>query len=149
MSIKHLNLIILIAFVAILAVLLIGCATPAVIEKIDPVTGKVYERITTSRDAVDKVMDSTRDKTCIFWDTGWIGGVRYTTTPTPENPTFFSLELLAGKQNKGLMTIKKEDLNTINKTAWDGIAKVIQATNAKSVSITKDGIGETENENGD
>ena len=87
-----------------------------------------------SSDIVDKITQSTKDKTVIAWSSGWAGYLSVSMS-TEEDPTPTG-KIFAGKVDRGYMSIHKDqkDLN------WDGIAKAISAT-SKSLGVSSPSIG--------
>ncbi|MDD3118366.1 MAG: hypothetical protein PHQ27_04255 [Victivallales bacterium] len=122
---------------------LAGCTSTQTIQEIDPATGKVVKITTITESDVAKLVESTKNKSIIAWDTGWLAGIKYTSTPTTDNPTFFGFEALGGKQHKGYMSIKAGDANALSARTWEGIAKVIQATDNSTLTLSTSGITES------
>lgn len=120
----------------IVIAIMAGCSTPSTITTYDK-DGKIVTVENADRDAVDKITASTKDKTIIVWRSGWLFFLR-TSMATLQNPTPTG-EISGGKVDEGYMSVHK-DHKDVN---WDGVAKVIAATN-KNLSVTTSGITETD-----
>jgi hypothetical protein len=84
--------------------------------------------------AIDKLMESVKDKTIIVWRSGWAGYIS-ASPATFQDPTP-SIKIFAGKMNEGYISLNKEvDVN------WSGLANAISATN-NTLNISATGINE-------
>ena len=120
-------------FAMLVMVVLSGCVTHSILTTYDK-DGKIATVTNASSDIVDKITQSTKDKTVIAWSSGWAGYLSVSMS-TEEDPTPTG-KIFAGKVDRGYMSIHKDqkDLN------WDGIAKAISAT-SKSLGVSSPGIG--------
>lgn len=122
------------AFILSLIVLLTitGCVTDnPTIYKFDK-DGKLIEKIEGGESsAIDKITESTKNKTVIAWTDGWAAYMTVSTATT-ENPTP-TAKMFAGKVAKGVIAILKDQKNVSN------IAKIIQATKT-DLSVSASGI---------
>ena len=113
-----------------------GCVTSSTITTYDA-DGKIIKIEKATSDIVDKITQSTKDKTLIIWEDGWLAYLSIS-PGTTDDPTPHA-KMWGGKLSKGYISIHK-DMKDIN---WDGISKVISAT-SKNLSITPKGINEEE-----
>lgn len=126
------------AVVFILLVFFVGCSTMSTITTFDD-KGNIIKVEKIEKGAIDKLMESVKDKTLVIWKSGWAGYVS-ASPATTQDPTP-TLKIFAGKMDEGYISVHKEALN-IN---WDGIAKVISAT-SKSLSLSATGIEKKDDE---
>lgn len=128
------SFIVLIAMLSI-AVLLSGCSTTqTTICEFDK-DGKLTKKtVTGERDAIDKITDSTKNKTVIAWSDGWVAYI-VASAATTEDPTPVA-KMGAGKIAKGLITILPGQTNLAD------IAKIIQATKT-TLTLSSKGINST------
>ncbi len=118
----------------VLIVFFIGCSTVSTITTYDE-KGNIIKVEKIEKGAVDKLMESVKDKTLIIWRSGWAGYISASpATIQDPTPTF---KIFAGKMDEGYISIHK-DAQNIN---WTGVAEVISATN-KSLSLSATGIKE-------
>lgn len=126
---------IIILAVAALAVLP-GCMTPtqSVIQEYDVTTGKLSKQTTTTESVVKTLVESTKSKTVIAWESGWVGYISValmtTDDPTPH------IKMFAGKADKGMISAQPGQSN------WDGIAQAILATK-QDINLSLTGISGT------
>lgn len=98
--------------------------------------GKIVKKtVTGDRDAIDKITDSTKNKTVIAWSDGWMAYV-VASAVTTEDPTPIA-KMGAGKIAKGLISILPNQQNIAE------IAQIIQATKT-TLSVTTQGINSTD-----
>lgn len=99
--------------------------------------GAVVKVIETSESVVTKITESSKGKTVIAWESGWMayisGSAATTEDPTP------TVKMFAGKSDKGAISALPNQKN------WDGIAKVIQATK-QDLEVSASGISNTSSE---
>lgn len=94
--------------------------------------GKVLKVTATTESVIKSVTESTKDKSIVVWESGWLAYVSASTATTDDpTPTF---KMGAGKVDKGAITLHKDhkDLN---------IADVIKATRS-DLAVTTTGVTE-------
>jgi hypothetical protein len=80
-------------------------------------------------DIVQKITESTKDKTLVVWESGWLG--YFSVSPgTQDDPTPHG-KVFCGKIDKGYISIHKDAKNI----DWNGIANAISAT-SKSLNMS-------------
>ena len=117
------------------AVTLPGCfsATQSTVTEFDA-AGNITKQTITSESVVTTLTESTKNKTVIAWESGWMAHIS-ASTATADDPTP-TLKIFAGKADKGLISALPGQKN------WDGIAKAIQATK-QDLTVTAEGITNT------
>jgi hypothetical protein len=126
-------MLIIIALLLACCVIFTGCSSTKIWTFDKDGKAVKYEEVNT--DIAGSIVQSTKDKTVIMWESGWCA--YFTASPgTMEDPTP-TLKGFGGKLDKGYMGIHKDHQN-LN---FDGIAKAIAAT-SKSLTVTGAGIGE-------
>lgn len=125
------------------AVCLAGClsATQSTIKEFDA-SGNLTKETVTSESVVKNLVESTKNKTVIMWESGWMAYMA-ASTATTEDPTP-TVKMFAGKADKGVISAMP------NQQDWNGIADVIRATKSDlAVSVTgmKSTTGGVENNN--
>ena len=126
------SFVVLIAMLSIFGLLLTGCSTTSTTVCEFDKDGKIVKQTKTSQsNAIDKITESTKNKTVIAWSDGW--AVHMTvSTATVENPTP-TFKVFGGKVAKGLISILSNQQNV------QDIAKIIQATKT-DLTVSQDGI---------
>ena len=118
------------AFSVLAAVYLTGClsATQSTIKEFDA-SGNLTKETVTSESVVKNLVESTKNKTVIMWESGWMAYMA-ASTATTEDPTP-TVKMFAGKADKGVISALPNQQN------WDGIADAIRATKSDlAVSVT-------------
>ena len=121
----------LILTAVILALLLTACFSPTqtTISQFDA-QGKLTKTTVTSESIIKSVVDSTKDKSCITWESGWAAYLTATAATTEDpTPTF---KMGAGKIDKGIITLHKEHKNM-------PVAQIIKATRS-DLNISPTGV---------
>jgi hypothetical protein len=98
--------------------------------------GKVMKVTATTESVIKSVTGSTKDKSIVVWESGWLAYLSASTATTDDpTPTF---KMGAGKVDKGAISLHKDhkDLN---------IADVIKATRS-DLEVTTTGVSEKKNE---
>lgn len=97
--------------------------------------GKIVSIEEVSTDIAGSIVQSTKDKTVIMWESGWCA--YFTASPgTMEDPTP-TVKGFGGKVDKGYIGVYKDHANA----NFDGLAKVIAAT-SKTIGVSAQGITE-------
>lgn len=124
----------LFVFSAAAAVLLTGCltGTTSVVTEYDTATGKITKVTETGESVVKSITQSTKDKTCIAWESGWSAYIS-ASTATTEDPTP-TVKMGAGKVDKGAIS-----LHTEHKEIQTVLPQIIQATR-ESLTVSPDGV---------
>ena len=118
----------------VLIVFFIDCSTVSTITTYDE-KGNIIKVEKIEKGAVDKLMESVKDKTLIIWRSGWAGYISASpATIQDPTPTF---KIFAGKMDEGYISINKENKDL----DWKGISEAISATN-KSLKISAKGMEE-------
>ena len=116
---------------AVLTLLLAGCMTStSTIEEFDA-AGKVVKKTVTQESVVKSLVQSTKDKTVVAWESGWAAYIS-ASTATNDDPTPH-VKIFAGKTDKGVISA------LVNQDNWDGIAGAINATKY-DLSVTSQGV---------
>jgi len=98
--------------------------------------GKAVSYEERNTDIAGSIVESTKDKTVIMWESGW--AAYFTASPgTMEDPTP-TVKGFGGKIDKGYIGVHKDHANA----NFDGMAKVIAAT-SKTLGVSAQGITET------
>ena len=118
-------------------VILVGCTTTT-LTTYDPITKQIASVEVKESDIVDKITQSTKDKTLIVWRSGWAAYVS-ASPGTTDDPTPHG-KLFAGKYDDGYMSIHKD--HVVKDIPWDDIAKIISATRG-NLSVTASGINDS------
>ena len=79
-------------------------------------------------DIVDKITQSTKDKTLVIWESGWV--VYASVSPGTQDDPSPHGKVFGGKVDKGYISIHKDH----QKIDFEGLAKVIAAT-SKSLNV--------------
>jgi len=124
-------------FVAIFFLLIVfftGCSTTNTVTTYDS-AGNIVKIEEVETGAIDKLIESVKDKSLVIWKSGWAAYVA-ASPATTQDPTP-TVKMFAGKIDEGYISVHKdaEDID------WDGVAKAISATN-KSLNISVAGIKE-------
>ena len=124
-------------FIAILALGFIttGCLAPtrSVITEYRE-DGTVLKVTESSESVVASVTQSTKGKTVIAWESGWMAYMSLSTATT-EDPTP-TIKMFAGKSDKGVISALP------NQAGWDGIAKTVLSTK-QDLRVSADGFTNT------
>lgn len=116
---------------------LTGCFSPTSTTVTEyGVDGKVVKVTTTSESVIKSITDSTKDKSIVVWESGWLAYLSASTATTDDpTPTF---KMGAGKVDKGAISLHKDhkDMN---------IADVIKATRS-DLEVTTQGVSEKKKE---
>ncbi len=93
--------------------------------------GSIEQVIQSSESVVKTLSESTKNKTVIAWQSGWMAyasvSIATTQDPTP------GAKIFAGKSDSGVISTLPNQKN------WDGIARTIQATR-QDLTVGADGI---------
>ena len=96
--------------VVVATFLLTGCLSPTANKVTEYDSAGNLVRVTeTTESVVTSLMESTRDKTVIAWDNSFLAYLS-ASTATMEDPTP-TLKMGIGKSDKGLISLKHENLN--------------------------------------
>lgn len=116
-----------------LGISLTGCLSPTQTVITDyGADGKIVKETVTSESVIKSVTDSTKDKSVIVWESGWIAYMS-ATTATAENPSP-TFKIGAGKIDKGAITLHKYHKEI-------SIPEVIKATRSE-LEVTTTGVTE-------
>jgi uncharacterized protein YceK len=113
---------------ALLALLIVlsGCTSTKITTYDDK--GNIIKVEEATSDIVDKIAKSTKEKTLVVWESGWV--VYASVSPgTQEDPTPHG-KVFGGKVDRGYISIYKDH----QKIDWEGVAKVVSAT-SKSLGV--------------
>ena len=114
--------------------LLTGCftGTTSTVTEYDIATGKITKVTNTGESVIKSVANSTKDKSVITWESGWLAYISASTS-TAEDPTP-TFKMGVGKTDKGAITIhqKHKDIASV-------LPAVIQATR-DNLTVTPDGV---------
>ncbi len=125
------GLIVMAAIVMLMA--LAGCSTTK-ISDIDPTTGKV-SRITETNESIAKtITESTKNKTCLVYTTGWVAKIKAVFASTEDPLPTFDLE--GGNADHAILTVPQG----LTREQLDGLANVVTALRANNVSMGATGI---------
>lgn len=130
---KYLFMLFSVCFVFVLT----GCFSPtsATVTEYNA-DGKVMKVTATSESVIKSITDSTKDKTLVVWESGWLAYLSASTATTEDpTPTF---KIGAGKVDKGAISLHKDhkDMN---------IADVIKSTRS-DLEVTTTGVAEKKKE---
>ncbi len=117
-----------------LAVLLAGCGTTGTVTEYDS-AGRVVRTAVTKESFVKEIAESTKNKTIVAWESGWLAYVSATTTST-ENVTP-TVKIGVGKADKGFISFHKD--HVLSEAQLTGLASVISATH-QNLSVTASGV---------
>ncbi len=133
MNRKFLTAMLLFALAWLLA-LCAGCFAPtqSTVREFDIETGAMIRETVSSESVVKNITEATQNKTIIAFDDGWAAYISVSMA-TLENPTPTG-KMFAGSTAHSYLSIHKDQQN------MDGIASIIQAIRAGSLSVNKDGI---------
>ena len=124
-------------FIAIFALSFItsGCLAPtrSVVTEYS-VDGTVLKVTESSESVVASLTQSTKGKTVVAWESGWMAYMSLSTATT-EDPTP-TVKMFAGKSDKGVISALP------NQKGWDGIAKTVLATK-QDLRVTTEGFTNT------
>lgn len=114
--------------------LLTGCftGTTSTVTEYDIATGKITKVTNTGESVIKSVANSTKDKSVITWESGWLAYISASTS-TAEDPTP-TFKMGVGKTDKGAITIHQKHKNIASV-----LPAVIQATR-DNLTVTPDGI---------
>lgn len=116
-----------------LGISLTGCLSPTQTTITEyGADGKIVKETVTSESVIKSVTDSTKDKSVIVWESGWIAYMS-ATTATAENPSP-TFKMGAGKVDKGAITLHKDHKDI-------PVAGIIKATRSE-LSVTTKGVEE-------
>lgn len=128
---------IIVALFIALAALITGCSSTSVIKEFDE-KGNLVKQTETKESVVELVVASTQNKTVFAYTDGWMAGIE-STVFSSENPVPV-LRILAKKDNRGVLTIHKDQQNL------DKVADIIKAAKStESLSASSSGIGSSGN----
>ena len=119
--------------------LLSGCAGSKSIIKEFDVEGNIIKETTTNTSVIEHVIEGTKNKNVIIWESGWMAYISCSTA-TLEDPTP-TVKMFAGKADKGYISLHKD-----NQTDLNNVAEIINATK-QDLQISKDGINSVEQSN--
>ena len=92
----------------------------------------ITKQTVTSESVIKSLTESTKDKTCIVWESGWLAYLTASTATTDDpTPTF---KIGAGKVDKGAITLHKDHKDL-------PVADVIKSTRS-DIAITASGVSE-------
>ena len=94
--------------------------------------GKVVKITQTSESILKSVTESTKDKTCIVWESGWLAYI-CASTATTDDPTP-TVKMGVGKVDKGAISLHKD-----HKELQNNLPAVIHATR-DDLSVSVDGV---------
>ena len=94
--------------------------------------GKVVKITQNSESILKSVTESTKDKTCIVWESGWAAYIS-ASTATTEDPTP-TVKMGVGKVDKGAISLHKD-----HKELQNNLPAVIHATR-DDLSVSVDGV---------
>lgn len=114
--------------------LLTGCftGTTSTVTEYDQ-NGKIVKVTQTGESVVKSITESTKDKTCITWESGW-NAYLHATAATAESPTP-TFRIGAGKVDKGKLTLHKDHKDF-------PVAEIIKATRS-DLEVTTSGVTES------
>lgn len=114
--------------------LLTGCftGTTSTVTEYDISTGKITKVTNTGESVIKSVANSTKDKSVITWESGWLAYISASTS-TAEDPTP-TFKMGVGKTDKGAITIHQKHKNIASV-----LPAVIQATR-DNLTVSPDGI---------
>lgn len=114
--------------------LLTGCftGTTSTITEYDIATGKITKVTNNGESVIKSVANSTKDKSVITWESGWLAYISASTS-TAEDPTP-TFKMGVGKTDKGAITIHQKHKNIASV-----LPAVIQATR-DNLTVSPDGI---------
>lgn len=116
-----------------LGISLTGCLSPTQTTITEyGADGKIVKETITSESVIKSVTDSTKDKSVIVWESGWIAYMS-ATTATAENPSP-TFKLGAGKLDKGAITLHKDHKEI-------SIPEVIKSTRSE-LEVSTSGVTE-------
>ena len=115
----------------LVAGLLAGCMTStSTITEFDA-SGKVVKKTVTQESVVKSLVQSTKDKTVVAWESGWAAYLS-ASTATNDDPTPH-VKIFAGKTDKGVISALPAQQD------FAGIASVVQATKY-DLAVTPEGV---------
>lgn len=94
--------------------------------------GKVTRLTQNSESVLKTLTESTKDKTCIVWESGWLAYIS-ASTATAEEPTP-TVKMGVGKVDKGAISLHKD-----HKELQNIIPAVIQSTR-EELAVSVDGV---------
>jgi len=122
-------LIVLIAAVAMLT----GCGSTSTITEFDPVTGNKIKVTETKESVTEQILASTADKSVFVFDKGWWFGAEASIF-SADSPVPIT-RILAKKNNRGILTIRKDQQNIAE------IRAIVEAAlETESLSVTASGV---------
>lgn len=124
-------------FLAVATIVLTGCftGTTTTITEFDT-KGNVVKVTETGESVVKSVVESTKDKTCITWESGWAAYLTATAAST-EDPTP-TLKIGAGKVDKGVITLHP------NHTELQKIIPDVIKSTRQDLTVSTDGVSTVE-----
>lgn len=128
---------------AVIGVLLAGCLAPTksttTIYNADGTVDRVVE---SSESVVKTVIDSTKDKLIFVNDQSWLGGLRFVPPGSSAESPMGTLEAVAGKQDKQMLTMPLDRVDSANATdALSALKNMMGAARAGEIRVGPDGIG--------
>jgi hypothetical protein len=123
---------------AAIALATTGCFSPtqSTITEFGADGKTITKQTVTSESVIKSLTESTKDKTCIVWESGWLAYLTASTATTEDpTPTF---KIGAGKVDKGMITLHKDHKDL-------SVADVIKSTRS-DLSVTTTGVTEKKNE---
>ena len=94
--------------------------------------GKVVKITQNSESILKSITESTKDKTCIVWESGWLAYIS-ASTATTDDPTP-TVKMGVGKVDKGAISLHKD-----HKDLQNNLPAVIHATR-DDLSVSVDGV---------
>ncbi|MDR0932141.1 MAG: hypothetical protein LBM70_03870 [Victivallales bacterium] len=111
-----------------------GCLSATRSETLEfDAAGKVIKRTVSSESVVDSLVKSTKSKTVVVWESGWLGYLSLSAA-TLQDPTP-TAKIFAGKSDRGMVSALPEQKN------WGGIADAIRSTRS-DLTLSSAGIAE-------
>lgn len=134
---EDINAFIVIIIAIIIAIIggisLAGCSSlsnRSIITEYTP-EGKISRVTETNESVITRITESTKSKTVIAWESGWMAYLS-ASTATTQDPTP-TVKMFAGKSDKGAISALP------NQADWEGISKAIVATK-QELKLTAAGI---------
>lgn len=110
----------------------VGCASTSTIKEYD-LQGNLVKETQTNESVAATIVESTKNKSLVFWSSGWYGKAKAVFADSSSPVPTFDLE--AGKVDTGMASIHKDQQNL------DKIPDIIKATRS-DLGVTSDGIGD-------
>lgn len=121
------------AIVVIMGLFVTGCSSLSNRSIVTEYTsdGKISRVTETNESVITRITESTKSKTVIAWESGWMAYLS-ASTATTQDPTP-TVKMFAGKSDKGAISALP------NQADWEGISKAIVATK-QELTLTPTGI---------